>query len=53
MAELYALKNACIERAIECYKAKDYDMCAFYKHAAEGFQMRIDRIPMSAVVKSE
>ena len=51
MAELYAMKNACVERAIEYYKAGDYDMAAFYKNASIGFQMRIDKYPMNLLAE--
>lgn len=51
MAELYAMKDACVEKAIEYYRAGEYDMAAFYWNASVGFQMKIDRIPMDSLVK--
>ena len=51
MAELYAMRDACEQKAIEFYHMGEIELCAFWHNASIGFQMRIDKIPMSEVVK--
>lgn len=51
MAELYAMRDACEQKAIEFYHMGEFELCAFWHNASIGFQMRIDNTPMSEVVK--
>lgn len=42
-------KDWCIQIAINCVNKKDFELAAFYYHAAEGLQDKADRMTIGEI----